>query len=341
MLAEMKLGGTIMRLPVLVFAAIAAVIFSTASVCAQDGTRLTITGGSPAGLWSMLGAGIDSSYREDNSNNVVTYQTSGGGLANVAIVSAGQAELGIIHNIELKAAAEGQAPFKAPVNNLRAIGVLYNWAPMQMVITAKFADEYGIKTMRDVAEKKPPLRIAVNQRGNMVQETNRQILAAYGVSYEDIESWGGQIVFAPGGDMVNLFNDGRIDMGGNGVFVPDKRFVQVSQTMDLRILPLDQDVIEKVSAQTGAEPYVISAGGYPWQEEDVPTVALSAVLVANSAMSDDIAYNLAKAITVHVDKIRAVHKAMKKLSPDLFASLKVIPYHPGAERYYREVGLAK
>lgn len=287
----------------------------------------------------MLGAGIDASLREDHAGSVITYQTSGGGLANVAIVSAGQAELGIIHNIELRAAAAGEEPFSSPIENLRAIAVLYNWAPMQMVMTAEFADEHGITSMSDIATVKPPLRIAVNQRGNMVEDTNRRILEAYGITYEDIESWGGQIVYAPGGDMVNLFNDGRIDMGGNGVFVPDRRFVQVAENMDLRILPLSEEVIESVSSQTGADRYVIGAGGYPWQPDDVPTVALSAVLVANDAMSDQVAFDLAKAMTEHIERIQEVHGAMAKLTPELFPSLGVIPYHAGAERYYREAGL--
>ncbi len=319
----------------------AVLALASTPVSANENYRLTLTGGSPAGLWSMLGAGIDSAVRANHPNSVITYQTSGGGLANVAIVSSGQAELGIIHNIELKAAAAGAKPFKAPITNLRTIAVMYNWAPMQMVITRKFAEKYGIETMRDLATKKPPIRIAVNQRGNMVQEANRQIFAAYGITYKDIESWGGQIIYAPGGEMVNLFNDRRIDMGGNGVFVPDKRFVQVSQNIDLKILALEPEVIKTVAAATGAEPYVIKAGGYKWQKQDIATVALSAVLVASEAMSDKTAYELAKAVAGNVDKIREVHKAMRALSPQLMATLKVIPYHNGAQRYYREIGLMK
>jgi len=317
----------------------AVIALGSASASAGDNYRLTLTGGSPAGLWSMLGAGIDSALRQNHPDSVVTYQTSGGGLANVAIVSSGQADLGVIHNIELKAAAEGLTPFKGPIENLRTIAVLYNWAPMQIVITRSFADKYGITSMADIAVKKPPLRVAVNQRGNMVQEVNRQIFAAYGITFKDIESWGGQIIYAPGGEMVNLFNDRRIDMGGNGVFVPDKRFVQVSRNMDLVILPLSQDVITKVSMSTGAEPYIIKANGYEWQKNEIQTVALSAVLVASDAMSDDTAYDLTKAVAGNVDRIREVHKAMGSLSSDLMVTLKVTPYHPGAVKYYREVGL--
>lgn len=328
-----------MRKTIIAVALGVAFAIAPGSLKAQEGYNVTISGASPDGLWSMLGAGVDSALRTSLPGSVATYQTSGGGLANVAIVSKGQAELGIIHNIELKAAAEGAEPFGEPVSNLRAIAVLYNWAPMQMVVTKSFADEHGIKSLADLVEKKAPVRIAVNQRGNMVEAVNREIFAAYGATWEDIESWGGQVVYAPGGEMANLFNDRRIDMGGNGVFVPDRRFVQVAQNIDLVMLPLEEDVIQEVAAKTGADPYVIEPGGYEWQTEAVPTVGLSAVLVASEAMPEEEAYDLTRALVTEIDKIREVHKAMGALDTELMPSLKVIPYHPGAERYYREAGL--
>ncbi len=301
--------------------------------------RLTLTGASPGGLWSMLGTGINNAVRASYANAVVTYQTSGGGLANIGILASGKADIGIVHNIELKAAVDGTGPFKSPIKGLRAIAVMYNWAPMQMVITKAFEEKYGVKSFKDIVAKKAPLTVAVNQRGNMVEAVDRAILEAYGISYKTLESWGGHVVYAPGGEMANLFLSRRIDMGGNGVFVPYGYFTQVAQNMDLDILPLDQDVIAKVSARTGAEPYTIKAGGYAWLKHDVPTVALAAVLVTTDKMSDEEAYQLTKSLIKNVDRVREVHKSMHALSLPLMASLKVIPYHPGAVRAYKEAGV--
>lgn len=306
---------------------------------AQDGLKLTISGGSPSGLWSMLGAGIDGAVRAQVPGSVVTYQTSGGGLANIAIVSRGQAEMGIIHNIELKVAAEGTDPFREPITNLRAIAVLYDWAPMQMVLTKAFADEYGIASIRDIVEKKAPVRLSVNQKGNMVEAVNRAIFEAYGASWEDIESWGGQIIYGPGGEMNTMFNDRRIDMGGNGVFVPDRRFVEAARNQELVMLPLEPEIVSQIATATGGDPYTIPAGGYEWQTEDVQTVALSAVLVASESMPEETAYQVTKALIQQIDKVREVHKAMGNLEGALMPSLSVIPYHEGALRAFREAGL--
>lgn len=301
--------------------------------------NLTLTGASPKGLWSLLGAGTNAALAAAYPGSTITYQTSGGGLANIPIVSTGKAHMGIAHNIELLVAQNGTEPFKQPIGNLRAIAYIYNWAPMQMILTKDFADEHGIASMEDLATKKPPVRIAVNQRGNMVQHMNRQILEAYGITYEDIESWGGQVVYSPGREQGQLMSDRRIDMIGNGVFVPYRYFVQVSQSRDLVILPLRDDVIEKVAEATGADPYVIKAGGYPWQPDEIKTVALGAVLFASDAMSEEDAYNVTKALVEGVDEIRGVHKAMGNLTAELMASYKGIPYHAGAMKYYKEAGL--
>jgi len=329
------------RRNLLLSTAVIAATLAGAPVQADTKYNLTLSGASPKGLWSLLGAGINSALATAHPGSSVTYQTSGGGLANIGIVSDGKAEMGIVHNIELKVAAAGGAPFKKPVSNLKAIAYMYNWAPMQLVLTQAFADKYGIQSIADIKAKKAPIRFAVNQRGNMVQEVNRQILAANGISYEDVKSWGGQIVYAASKQMGGLMSDRRIDMLGNGVFAPHKSILKVAKAQPVIMLSLSDAAIQKVAAGTGADPYTIKAGSYKWLKSDVKTVALGAELVVSDAMSNEDAYNITKALIENIGKIQGVHKAMKALTPQLMASQNVIAYHPGALKYYQEAGLIK
>lgn len=331
-----------MKLSKCVLAAVVAFGLTVApAVHADTKYNLTLSGASPGGLWSLLGAGINSAVAEAYPDSAVTYQTSGGGLANVALVAGGQADLGIVHNIELKVAKEGTEPFTKPVPNLRVIAYMYNWAPMQLVMSADFAKQHGISSADDLAKSKAPVRFAVNQRGNMVQAMNKAILDAYGISYEDVESWGGQIVYAASKEQGGLLSDRRIDMLGNGVFAPHKSILQASNSVDVVMLGLNDEAVAEVAEKTGADPYVVKAGSYEWLTEDIKTVALGAALVASDSMSETDAYNITKAMVENLGKIQGVHKSMKALTPELMASLRVIPYHPGAERYYREAGLMK
>ena len=303
--------------------------------------KLTLSGASPGGLWSLLGEGMSNALAKAFPGSSLTYQTSGGGLANIALVTRGKVEMGLAHNVEIKAALRGAEPFKQPIKNLTALAYLYNWAPMQYIIRKDFAEKYGIKTIQDIKEKKPPIKVAVNTRGNMVEAMNREIFEASGFTYQDIENWGGQVVFAASKEMANLMRDRRIDMFGNGVFAPHSSILEAANSINVTMLPLSQSVIETVSEKMGADQYVIKKSAYDFLDSDIPTVALGCMAIIQDKMSEADVYAITKALVENIDAIRNVHKSMKALTPELMASQRVIPYHPGAAKFYREKGLLK
>ncbi len=93
--------------------------------------NIILCGGSPGGLWSLLGAGLNSAVQKVNSSSVVTYQTSSGGFANIAQTQSGKCDISIVHIGEIVIAEKGEEPFSDPVTGTRAIAMLYDWAPMQ------------------------------------------------------------------------------------------------------------------------------------------------------------------------------------------------------------------
>jgi TRAP transporter TAXI family solute receptor len=245
------------------------------------------------------------------------------------------------HNAELKLATEGSAPFKAPITDLRALANLYNWAPMQVIASKAFADKYGIKTFEDIAAKKPPVRVALNKRGNIAEGVAEQMFQAIGVPLADIKKCGGQVIYAASAEQSDLMKDRRADLLVNSLFVRHGSLLELEQSVDVVLLPLSEQTIAKVSQAAGIDSYVIKAGSYKSQSTPVPTVTLSAGIVVNAAMDDQTAYNLTKALVENVDKIKAVHKEMAALTPQIMTSRNAIPYHPGALRYYKEAGLLK
>ena len=80
--------------------------------------NLTLCGASPGGLWSMLGAGVDAAVKESHPGSIVTYQTSGGGFANVGLLQQGKCDLALIHDAEAVLARDGKEPFKAPIKTI-------------------------------------------------------------------------------------------------------------------------------------------------------------------------------------------------------------------------------
>ena len=314
-----------------------ALALTTGAAKAQTYT-LTLCGASPGGLWSLLGAGVDAAMKAAYPGSTVTYQTSGGGFANVGLLRAKKCELAIVHDAEAKLALEGKKPFKQAAGDLRAIAVLYNWAPMQFVMNKDFADEHGITSFEDIVAKKAPVRIGVNRRGNVVSHVIESMFQAAGASFDDIESWGGKVVFAASKEMSGLISDRRIDAFGNGVFVRHRSVRQPAEAVPLVLLNVSDATIGKVRADWEIGRYTVKGGSYDWAPDDVQTVTLSAQLVASSSLSDADAYNITKALIDNVGKVSGVHKAMKNLDAKLMAGSST-PYHAGAAKAFKEAGL--
>lgn len=301
--------------------------------------KMTVAGASPGGLWSLLGAGLDAAVREEYPGSTITYQTSGGGIANVAILQRDQADMALIHDAELLLAKKGGAPFRAPVDDLRVLSYMYTWAPMQGFVRESFAEEYGIETFEDIARIKPPITVAINRRGNIASSVAEEMFAAIGVTEKDIESWGGRLIYAASDEQMSLIQDRRADMILNSLFVRHSSIMQAANSVDLNLLPVSETTIDKVTADTGTIPFVIPGNSYDWAPKDAATVSLGAALTVRADMDEQTAYNLTKALFQHYEKLASVHPAMKALTPEVMASIDAVPFHDGALRYLKEAGL--
>jgi TRAP transporter TAXI family solute receptor len=325
-----------MKLSVLT-AAVGIALGSTMAIA--EPVNLTLSGGNPGGLWSLLGAGIDRATKVDDASSVVTYQATGGGFANIGLLGANRTDLGLMHDAEAKIALQGDEPFKAPINNLRAIGYLYNWAPMHFFLERSAAERYGIDSLDDIAGSGAPLRIGINRSGNITSNVALMMLEEAGVTEETLENAGGQFVRAGANEQADLIQDGRLDLITNGIFVNHSSFRAVDQNSDVVLLTVPAEIIEATNAAFGTRTMTIPGGSYSNQTADVASVALGAILVATDAMPDEVATSLASSLVNNIDEVRAVHSSMKELTPQLLATPSVLEFHPAAAEVYRKAGL--
>ncbi|MAN86859.1 MAG: hypothetical protein CL555_08390 [Algoriphagus sp.] len=301
--------------------------------------NLTLAGASPGGLWTLLGAGLDAVVKANDPNSTITYQTTGGGFANAAMISEGRAEIGLIHDAELAIAAQGGEPFSAPIENLRTIGYLYDWAPMQFVTTRSFAEEHEVDSVDDFAAAQVPVRMTVNRAGNITGQIASAIMAAAGADDEAIAQWGGAVVQAGSSEQAGLLQNGRVDLYANGVFVGHSSIREIENALDIKLLSIPADVRAQIAEEFSIAEFTIPADSYENQPEAIETLALGAVLIASAEMSEEDAYTLTKALIDNLDSIRSVHPAMADLDTTLLTRETAVPYHDGALRAYQEAGL--
>lgn len=325
---------------IILSAVAAAATFIAASTAANAQTyNLTLCGASPGGLWTLLGAGIDAAVKRSFPGSTVTYQTSGGGLANVGLLDEGKCDLALIHDAEAKAGVAGIAPFKAPVEGLATVAQLYTWAPMQIIASKDYVEEHGLTSLEDVAEKKLPVRVILNRRGNIVSAIGESMLNAAGASVENIESWGGSVQFAASSEQGDQMRDRRADMMINSLFVNHSSIRELASAVDLALLPVSEETAQKVIDEWDINKFKIGADDYDWNDKEVLTLTVSAQLFARKDADETMIHDVTKALLDNVEELKSVHNAMKPLDPALMAGATTVDYHPAAQKVYDEAGL--
>ena len=86
-------------------------------------------------------------------------------------------------------------------------------------------------------------------------------------------------------------------------------------------------------------PYTIAAGTYPGQDSDIQTIAQPNFLAVNAAVDEEHVYKLTKALYENLPFLQAIHKATEAMDVNAAMGGLPVPLHPGAMKYYKEVGL--
>ena len=146
--------------------------------------------------------------------------------------------------------------------------------------------------------------------------------------------------YLPFGESVELMKNRQLDatLQSAGLGVASIR--DLATSIKIVVVPIPADVVEKVG-DAAYQPSVIPANTYSGQTADVPTAALANFLVTHSGVSDDVAYRMTKAMYDNLDTLYAAHNAAKVIKRQNAVKGMPVPLHPGAERYYREVGVMK
>lgn len=318
-------------------------ILVSLTACSQSepgqSRNITLCGASPSGLWSLLGTGIDAAMKSSYPEATITYQTSGGGFANVRGLAEGRCELALVHDAEANIANNGLAPFTQSHTNLRTIAALYNWAPLQLIVSKSFVDEYNVSSLEDIIQKQAPIRILLNRRGNISSQVGEALINAAGATLEEIKQWGGSVTFAASDEQGDLIRDRRADAILNSLFVGHSSILQIADAVEVVLLPVTEQTARKVAEDFGIIVYTIPKGAYEWNNSDVLTVSLSAHLFALDTYSDEVVSEITTALIGNLDRLKSVHTAMAPLDTKLMVSSKTIPYHPGAIEVYTSAGI--
>ena len=308
---------------------------------AQQPFNLTALGSAGTGILASLNSGVAAAVQAGYAGSTVTYQTGGGGIANIAAIDKGRAPLGYAVDVEMAFALQGREPFKEKIDSFRTIALLNGGVAMHFIVSKELADKYGVKDFADIAKKKVPIRMVSNQRGNVVSIVAEEFLKEIGVSPSDIRGWGGDVLYINAQDHAGLFADRRADTMLNMTNIRNAAIIDTMKSRDLVMLTIDRTLVDRVAKNLQLRTMVIPKSAYDFMTDDLYTAEIGIALIAHKDVKDEHTYAIAKSLVEHLDKFQAIQPAFKSTTAEFLTANAVGAYHPGALKAYREKGLVK
>ncbi len=263
----------------------------------------------------------------------LTAVNSAGSGANVQAMGAGTADFAILQGLFGSYAATGTGPVTEPQQNLRAVTMLWQNVEQFVVPTEKVVNG----TVSDLMELKGMAAAMGNQNSGTIG-SNKVLLSGLGLDIEtDYE-----LVFAGYGPSADAMANGQAVAAGMPAGPPTGAITKLMASNEgkFTILNVTEEELAKMDGGRNLwVPYTIAAGTYPGQTEDVLTIAQPNSLAVNASVDEEHVYQLTKTMYENLPFLQAIHPATKAMAVEKSMAGLPVPLHPGAQRYYEEVGL--
>jgi uncharacterized protein len=308
------------------FMTIAAAATLAAAGPAAAQTQLSIATGGTGGVYYPIGGGIAELINNHVEGYSAVAEVTGASVENMALINTGDSDFALALADTVYQAYTGTGALEGrEMPGLRALLSVYPNA-IQIVTLA----ESDIQSIEDLRDR----RVSVGAPGSGTEVNAQQILTANGISYDEIDEQ--RLNF---NETADALRDGDIDAGFWSVGPPTSSIMNLAATRAIRLIALSEEQIAAAQEEEPVfAPYTLQAGIYDGIEEDVQTISIPNVFVVSDEMDEDLAYEVTKVIFERIDDLIAVHPAAEDTTVEFTMESTPIPLHPGAIRYFEEIG---
>lgn len=288
---------------------------------------VTIATGPTSGLYYPIGGAFSSVFQNELGYKS-SAQSTGASAENINLMLSGDVEIAITMADSVAQAYDAFGAFegKAPAKELVALMGLYpNY--VQLVTT----EDTGIKTFEDLKGK----RVGVGAPNSGVELNARMMYEAHGMTYED-----SKVDYLNYGEAIDQMKNRQVDAVFVTSGIPNATVMELGTNAKIVLVPIEgeglKNLITKypffVESTIPADVYGTSS--------DITTATVRNIMLVKKDLPDDIVYDLTKGIFDNIDAIKAAHAtAEKNISLENSHIGVNIPFHPGAEKYYKEQGV--
>lgn len=305
-------------------------IMAVTSFACNNGSvkKITLASGGTSGTYYGFSGAVASRLNEVLNNDMkINVVSTGASKANAQMIDSNDAQIAIIQNDVMDYAYKATDMFagQQPMTSFSAIASVY---PESIQIVAN-------KSITSVDQLRGK-RVSVGDAGSGTEFNTKQILEAYGMDIDKDIVKNNQS-FA---DSCDSLKNGTLDAAFITAGHPTVAVTELATNFDFNILPIDNEHASKLMNKYQFYAKVnIEKDSYSVLTSDVQTVAVMATYIANNNLDEDTVYKFTKALFEEKGKI--IHQKAALLDKNLGVQGVSIPFHPGAEKYYKEEGVLK
>jgi uncharacterized protein len=304
---------------------------------AADKTFITIGTGGPTGVYFVSGNAICRMIHKEaaegrkagRKHNIrCAAPSSAGSTYNIAQISEGEFDFGVSQSDWQYHAYNGTSSKVTNNKDLRAVFSVHP-EPYQLVA----AKGSGIKSWADLKGKK----FNMGNPGSGQRATTELLMERYNTP----KSYFGLVTEMTSSEHSKALCDGKIDAFGYVVGIPNAGVSVATEGCGAKIVNLDTNVERGLIDEFPFYgPVDIPKDTYSSTTEAIKTFGGYATIVTSAKVSDDVVYEVVRAVFENLEDFKALHPAYAILTPKgMIKNGNSAPLHPGAMRYYKEKGL--
>ena len=278
-------------------------------------------------------ATIAHSQLADTHGISLTAISSAGSLENVKLLRDNQAQFAILQGLFGAWSWAGEGPVSSPQTHMRSVSAL--WQNVEhFVLLSELTAAGEIMDLDSLDDE----RYVLGARNSGAEQTGRYILETLGIDYEEKMN----LAYMGSGPTTSAIQDGNIVGMNIPAGAPVSSITQAFALLGNRMTVLNwtQKNLDKINSRYPLWAwYELPAGTYPNQDELIRTIGSPNVLVTRADIPDDTVYSITKVIWENLATLQEIHGATKDMRLEIAIDGLGAPLHPGAIRYYREIGL--
>ncbi|MPS31744.1 MULTISPECIES: TAXI family TRAP transporter solute-binding subunit [Salinivibrio] len=315
----------------------AAASFSLASTAVAEDRSYILATASTGGTYYPVGVALATLSKvklAPKHHFSLSAISSAGSGENVKLLNEDEAQFAILQGLYGAWAWSGEGPYaeSGRQDQLRSVSML--WQNVEHFIVRSELAETG--TVSDLSNLEGE-KFSIGKKNSGTENSGRQIMKGLGVDPESFN-----LAYMGYGGSASALQNGTIDGMNTPAGVPVGAVTQAFAALgnDISILSFTDEQIKAANGKYNLwTKYEIPANTYPELDKPVTTIAQPNFLAVRKDLSDEDVYQLTKAIYENLSFLQGIHKATKAMAIEKAIAGLPVPLHPGAARYYQEVGI--